>query len=88
MGKKINLDAYKENTPAEDAAIRSAIRGDANTWEASRIPEVKPRGRPRGSNKSQVTIKLDNEVLAALKTPEAKGWQTRANALLRRALNI
>lgn len=88
MSKKIDLNAFKENTPEEDALIRSAISGDADTWEISPNAEIKRRGRPRGSNKSQVTIKLDNEVLAALKRPETKGWQTRANALLRRALNI
>jgi uncharacterized protein (DUF4415 family) len=47
------------------------------------------RGRPTGSvaavTKSPVKLRLDPDVLAALRST-GKGWQTRVNALLREAV--
>jgi uncharacterized protein (DUF4415 family) len=44
------------------------------------------RGRPRSERpKRQVTLRLDQEVLAALRASGA-GWQTRVNAILAKAL--
>jgi uncharacterized protein (DUF4415 family) len=47
------------------------------------------RGRPVGSvatvTKSPVKLRLDPDVLAALRAT-GKGWQTRVNALLREAV--
>ena len=42
---------------------------------------------PAAERKQRVTLYLDPDVLAALKA-DGKGWQTRANAALRRALNL
>lgn len=43
----------------------------------------KGRGRPAGSgNKEQVSIRFDNDVLAAFRAA-GPGWQTRMNAALR-----
>ena len=42
---------------------------------------------PEDQRKKRVTLHLDPDVLAALKA-EGKGWQTRANAALRRALGL
>lgn len=42
---------------------------------------------PEAERKQRVTLHLDRDVLAALKA-EGKGWQTRANAALRRALGL
>ncbi len=86
--KKLDLSKFHEPTSEEDARIQAGIASDPDTWEAPEAATVRRRGRPAGSNKSQVTIKLDNDVLDALKSPEAKGWQTRANALLRQALGV
>lgn len=44
--------------------------------------KVLRRGRPTGSSKSQITIKLDKDIITALKSPDPKGWQTRLNATL------
>jgi uncharacterized protein (DUF4415 family) len=47
------------------------------------------RGRPRGSvasaTKQAVKLRLDPDVLAALRASGA-GWQTRVNAILREAV--
>jgi uncharacterized protein (DUF4415 family) len=44
--------------------------------------EVVRRGRPPGSNKRQVAIRLDQDVIDHFKAKGA-GWQTRLNAALR-----
>jgi len=46
---------------------------------------LRPRGRPRKLDpKAQVTLRLDAHVLRHFKAGGA-GWQTRINAVLRRA---
>jgi uncharacterized protein (DUF4415 family) len=46
---------------------------------------LRPRGRPPKENpKAQVTLRLDTEVLEHFKAG-GPGWQTRINAVLRRA---
>ncbi|WP_299155033.1 BrnA antitoxin family protein [uncultured Tateyamaria sp.] len=48
------------------------------------------RGRPpmkEGERKERTTILLDPDVLSSLKA-DGRGWQTRANALLREALGL
>ncbi len=42
---------------------------------------------PASERKQRVTLHLDPDVLSALKA-EGRGWQTRANAALRKALNL
>ena len=42
---------------------------------------------PEAAKKQRVTLYLDPDVLAALKA-DGKGWQTRANAALRRVLGL
>ena len=76
-------------TPEEDAAITAAAMSDPDAipftdaeWEAAK-PMMR-RGRPLGSgSKVQVTLRLDIDVLAALRA-SGDGWQTRANDALRR----
>ena len=47
-----------------------------------------PRGRPKLENpKTRVTIRLDKEVVETLKK-DGRGWQTRANAALRKSLGL
>lgn len=41
-------------------------------------------GRPRGSNKEQVALRIDKDVLDRFRA-DGPGWQTRINAALRRA---
>ena len=42
-------------------------------------------GRPRGSNKEQVSLRIDSDVLARFRAA-GPGWQTRINEALRRAV--
>ena len=77
----------RDNTPEEEAEIRRQIAADPDTWEASADARVIRRGRPAGSNKSQVTVKIDKDVLDKLREG-GRGWQTRMNAALREALGL
>jgi uncharacterized protein (DUF4415 family) len=42
-------------------------------------------GRPKGSNKEQVSLRLDKDVLDKFRAT-GPGWQTRINEALRRAV--
>ena len=46
---------------------------------------VRRSGRPRGSDKEQVTLRLDKVVLAHFRAT-GPGWQTRMNEALRRVM--
>jgi uncharacterized protein (DUF4415 family) len=78
-------------TPEEDAAITAAAMSDPDAmpftdsdWDA--MKHTATRGRPLGSgSKMQVTLRLDIDVVEKLKADGA-GWQTRANAVLRRSV--
>jgi uncharacterized protein (DUF4415 family) len=48
---------------------------------------VRPVGRPRGSAKSQIALRIDNDVLAAFRA-QGPGWQSRMNAVLRKAAGV
>lgn len=41
-------------------------------------------GRPKGSNKEQIALRIDKDVLAKFRAT-GPGWQTRINEALRRA---
>ena len=45
------------------------------------------RGRPPGSTKTQVSLRLDNEVVAAFRA-QGPGWQSRMNDELRKAAGV
>jgi len=61
----------EDDRPATEEELRAGI-------EAYR----RSRGRPAGSNKEQVAIRFDKDVLAALRAT-GKGWQTRVNEVMR-----
>jgi uncharacterized protein (DUF4415 family) len=76
------------NTAKENAAINAGIAADPDTHELTdaEFAQLRTRGRPLGSgNKMQVTLRLDIDVVDKLKA-EGAGWQTRANAVLRRSV--
>ena len=45
----------------------------------------KMRGRPAGSNKEQISLRIDKDILDRLRA-SGPGWQSRINAILRQAL--
>jgi uncharacterized protein (DUF4415 family) len=76
-------------TAQEDAAINAGIAADPDTHAVSarEMAQMRPlRGRPRVERpKESVTMRLDAEVLDALKA-SGPGWQTRVNGLLKQAV--
>ena len=75
-------------TPEEDAAITAAALSDPDALpltdaEWAQAQPLVRRGRPVGSgSKTQVTLRLDTEVLAHFKAT-GEGWQTRINEALK-----
>ena len=45
----------------------------------------RPRGRPAGSLKERVTLRIDRDVLDRVRA-EGPGWQTRLNEILRKGV--
>ena len=72
-------------TPEEDAAIKAGIAKDPDTYEVSsaELAQMRRPGRPLGSgSKVQITLRIDEDVLAKFKASGA-GWQTRINDALK-----
>lgn len=58
-----------EDSPDASIAMRAEV-------------ERRRGGRPAGSDKTQIALRVDNEVLGAFRST-GKGWQTRMNEALR-----
>ena len=86
----------------EEAAIRAGIAADPDTMEldeewfanARPVSETHPqvveahhrrRGRQKAPTKEQLTIRLDADLVAHFRKT-GKGWQTRINKSLRKAV--
>lgn len=84
MGSRVRIDPENpEWTEAEFAAAKGPEALPPELLAA--FPKTRARGgRPAGSDKQLVSIRLDKEVVEKFKAGGA-GWQTRINAALRRA---
>jgi uncharacterized protein (DUF4415 family) len=78
----------------EEALLRSIDEAKLGVFAAVHTPEMitaRRRGRPAGSvqaiTKEPVKIRLDADVLAALRA-SGDGWQTRINDALRASLQL
>jgi len=60
---------------------------DKAALKVNGAPVKRPRGRPAGSDKEQVTLRIDSAVLQRFKAA-GPGWQTRINDALRAAAGI
>lgn len=60
----------EDERPATAAELRTAVAA-----------ERKRRGRPKGSNKTQIALRVDNATLQAFKAG-GRGWQSRMNRAL------
>ena len=79
-------------TPEEDVAITQAALSDPDAQpitdeDIASGKLVRVRGPQIAPTKKQIAIRLDPDILAALRAT-GKGWQTRANALLRKGLGL
>jgi uncharacterized protein (DUF4415 family) len=85
------MTAKKRSTPAiwndpDDAPeLTAEFFKSADLYEGTK---PKARGRPKAvSPKEQVKLRLDSDVLAALRA-SGVGWQTRINETLRASLRL
>jgi uncharacterized protein (DUF4415 family) len=92
-GNKLHTNEPAPLTDAE-GEVRELTEADfARFKRAEALPEVAPvlrPGRPPLSpeeRKRRVTLFLDPDVVERLKE-DGKGWQTRANAMLRKGLGL
>jgi uncharacterized protein (DUF4415 family) len=69
-------------TPAELRTARPAREAIPHI-----VAAVAKRGRPKGQSKTQVTLRLDNDLIRTLRAT-GDGWQTRVNGLLRAAIGL
>ena len=60
----------EDDRPATDAEMKAGIEADKRR-----------RGRPAGSDKTQIALRVDNDTLAAFRAT-GQGWQSRMNAAL------
>lgn len=75
----------REIGSADMAAFKPAKEALPAAVYAMLTAPRKPRGANKAPTKTQVTVRLDQDVLQALKAG-GKGWQTRLNDTLRQAL--
>lgn len=86
MRKTLRPDEPDEELPEWTDETFARARPLSAFPELERIVKGRPPLPPE-ARKQRVTLYLDPDVLARLKAG-GKGWQTRANAALRRALKL
>ena len=72
----------RELTLADMRKFRPAREVDPKLVAAYEAGTLRVRGRPKSSEKSAVSLRLDNDILAALRAT-GDGWQSRVNDALR-----
>jgi uncharacterized protein (DUF4415 family) len=93
-GSKINVMTRNEvlaavrAMPPEKDYVWDGIDEDDRpaSLEELNVAISRSRGRPCGSDKTQIALRVDNSVLNAFKE-SGKGWQTRMNDALKEWLN-
>ena len=88
MVSKSKPDPYlvdDENRPLTDEELANAPFMTADQVFAKHGMDIpKKRGRPfANKTKTQVTLRLDQDIIDHFKGDDPKGWQTRLNAVLR-----
>jgi len=86
MHKKSKGRRYADDAPLTAKELRTArpLRNVAPDLAAA---IKKARGRPAGRHKESVHLSLDADLVQAMRRT-GRGWQTRANALLRKSMKL
>lgn len=94
MGKRENIlipsDDYDIDDPENPEWTAEDFARAKPSTEIPALAEVIRRGRPpldEADRKQRVTMYLDRDLVDRLKS-DGRGWQTRANALLRKAAGL
>ena len=79
------LAAVRSIMPERDFVWDGADEDDrpltVEEMQAGIAADLKRRGRPAGSKKTQIALRVDNATLTAFKST-GKGWQSRMNTAL------
>ena len=76
-----------DNPEWTEADFARAKRGDAVPEHIRAAFPKRAPGRPRGSDKERVTLRLDKVALDLFRA-SGPGWQTRINAAVRKAVGL
>jgi uncharacterized protein (DUF4415 family) len=87
MPKKNPAGSPEWTDPDDAPELTEELLAGAEVFEGNTFVR-RGRGRPKADNaKEQISIRLDPDVLAKLRSA-GPGWQSQVNSLLRRALKI
>lgn len=81
MNKKQLLAAVKAIPEHQDFVWDGVDEDDRPVSSAEFEAAVKQRGRPQGSQKEKISLRLDKSVVEAFRA-SGKGWQSRINQVL------
>ncbi|WP_132033795.1 BrnA antitoxin family protein [Aquabacter spiritensis] len=85
-----NLNEPPDEAPewTDEQLARAELAEGGKVIRPAQGTLTRPRGRPRvDSPKAQISVRLDTDVLAALRA-SGPGWQARMNDELRKALGL
>src|SRR5271166_3587817 len=87
MRAKKNTGSNEWTDPDDAPELTAAFVAKAEVFEGDRFVRRGP-GRPKAAvTKQQINVRLDPDVLARLREG-GPGWQSRINAILRKALGL
>ena len=82
-GRVLRLPSGDEDVVISSAALSDADNQPLTQEQLKSFKRYVPRGRPPGSaTKTQVTLRIDSDILETFKAAGA-GWQTRINEVLK-----
>lgn len=88
MNKQPPPEGYDDNPEWTDAtSARAQPASEALPAHAVAALTKNKGGRPKGSDKEQVALRLDKDVLASFRSG-GPGWQTRINEALRKVAGL
>jgi uncharacterized protein (DUF4415 family) len=87
MRAKKSAGSTEWTDPDDAPVLTDAMMAEAEAFEGDRFVRRGP-GRPKSAvTKEQINVRLDPDVLARLREA-GPGWQSRINAILRKALAL
>ncbi|MCG8491887.1 MAG: BrnA antitoxin family protein [Sneathiellales bacterium] len=86
MASSTKTDAYKQDVDTAELTVEESNKLRAGKDVFAELGMKAPRGRPKSANpKTPVTIRLDADIVEHFKAT-GKGWQTRINDVLHKAM--
>ena len=77
-----------DNPPLSEAQLARLVPARDVPEKVARLKHKAGRGPQRAPKKVLTTVRLDADLVAALKADEPKGWHGRLNAALRKGLGL